>query len=52
MRRSIMIKRIVEILEDWEGSKLDEQLAEEILKTVEKSGMLPPTVNIWEEEDE
>lgn len=42
MKRSQMKRKITRLLKSWEGSRLDGNTSEEILKLIESNGMMPP----------
>lgn len=42
MKRSKMIREILKVLKNWEGSRLEYKTAKEVLDKIEELGMLPP----------
>ncbi len=54
MKRKNVLKQIVTVLKNWEGSQMSTAAANEILTKLEKLGMKPPEYKVerpWPEAD-
>ncbi len=52
MKRKDIKKRILKVLKEWEGSKMELKTAEEILSMLENAGMVPAPIWRFPTEEE